>query len=468
MLDINAETRYVPEKVVPATKGYFDEKVAIIGAGPAGISCAYYLAEKGYTNVTVFEKNKEPGGMVVYGIPSFVMEKNIVQAEIDVLRAMGVEIKCGVEVGKDITIAQLREQGYKAFYIAVGCQGGRKTGVAGEDAKGVMTGVELLHITTDDESYKLTGDTVVIGGGNVAIDVSRTAIRCGSPKVSQVSLETRDIMPALPEGIETAESEGINIIGGWGPKEILTEDGKVTGIVFKKCTSVKDGDGRFNPQYDENETMTIECSNVIMSVGQAIEWGSLLEGTKVEFWHGNYPVADKVTYQTAEPDIFVGGDVYTGPKFAIDAIAAGKQGAISIHRYVQPHSSLTIGRDPNYYVELDKDDYSVEKYDNTGRQRPAKKSGVDKLSFRSDAGVFTEEQVKKETARCLGCGATIVDENQCVGCGICTTKCEFDAIHLQRDLPECSTMRRSEDKLKYILPYGAKQAIKIKFKKKKD
>ena len=468
MLDINAETRYVPEKVVPATKGYFDEKVAIIGAGPAGVSCAYYLAEKGYTNVTVFEKNKEPGGMVVYGIPSFVMEKNIVQAEIDVLRAMGVEIKCGVEVGKDITIAQLREQGYKAFYIAVGCQGGRKTGVAGEDAKGVMTGVELLHITTDDESYKLTGDTVVIGGGNVAIDVSRTAIRCGSPKVSQESLETRDIMPALPEEIETAESEGINIIGGWGPKEILTEDGKVTGIVFKKCTSVKDGDGRFNPQYDENETMTIECSNVIMSVGQAIEWGSLLEGTKVEFWHGNYPVADKVTYQTAEPDIFVGGDVYTGPKFAIDAIAAGKQGAISIHRYVQPHSSLTIGRDPNYYVELDKDDYSVEKYDNTGRQRPAKKSGVDKLSFRSDAGVFTEEQVKKETARCLGCGATIVDENQCVGCGICTTKCEFDAIHLQRDLPECSTMRRSEDKLKYILPYGAKQAIKIKFKKKKD
>ena len=307
MLDINAETRYVPEKVVPATKGYFDEKVAIIGAGPAGISCAYYLAEKGYTNVTVFEKNKEPGGMVVYGIPSFVMEKNIVQAEIDVLRAMGVEIKCGVEVGKDITIAQLREQSYKAFYVAVGCQGGRKTGVAGEDAKGVMTGVELLHITTDDESYKLTGDTVVIGGGNVAIDVSRTAIRCGSPKVSQVSLETRDIMPALPEEIETAESEGINIIGGWGPKEIITEDGKVTGIVFKKCTSVKDADGRFNPQYDENETMTIECSNVIMSVGQAIEWGSLLEGTKVEFWHGNYPVADKVTYQTAEPDICVGG-----------------------------------------------------------------------------------------------------------------------------------------------------------------
>lgn len=467
MLDIDAKTRYVPKKVVPSTKGYFDEKIAIIGAGPAGISCAYYLAEKGYTNVTVFDKNKEPGGMVVYGIPSFVMEKNIVQAEIDVLRMMGVEFKCSVEVGKDITIDELRGEGYMAFYVAIGCQGGKMTGVPGEDATGVMSGVELLRLTTDNENYKLDGDTVVIGGGNVAIDVSRTAIRCSSTKVSQVSLETKDIMPALPEEIETAQAEGIDIIGGWGPKEILTKDGRVTGVVFKKCTSVKDKDGRFNPQYDENETMTIECSNVLMCIGQSIEWGNLLDGTKVEFWHGNYPVADKITYQTAEPDIFVGGDVYTGPKFAIDAIAAGKQGAVSIHRFVQPHSSLTIGRDPNYYVELDKEDLSIENYDNTGRQRPAKKTDVDKLSFRSDAGIFTEEQVKKETARCLGCGATIVDANQCIGCGICTTKCEFDAIHLERDLPECSTMRKSEDKLKYILPYGAKQAIKVKFKKKK-
>ena len=275
-------------------------------------------------------------------------------------------------------------------------------------------------------------------------------------------------MPASPEEIELAESEGIIVKGGWGPKEILSEDGKVTGIVFKKCISVKDETGKFNPKYDENETMTIPCKNVILSVGQSIEWGSLLEGTKVELGRGNGPVADSVTYQTAEPDIFVGGDVYTGPKFAIDAIAAGKQGAISIHRYVQPHSSLTIGRDPNYYKELDKDDILVENYDNTGRQHPGMKPGADKKSFRDYKLTFTEEQVKKETARCLGCGASIVDPNQCIGCGICTTKCEFDAIHLQRDLPDCSNMRKSEDKLKYILPYGAKQAIKIKFTKKKD
>ena len=465
--DLDSATRYIPPKVVPATKGYFEEKVAIIGGGPAGISCAFYLAEKGY-KPTIFEKNDKPGGMVVYGIPSFVLEKEIVTAEIDILREMGVEIRCNVEVGKDVTIKQLREQGYKAFYIGIGCQGGRKTGVPGEDSKGVMTGVEFLHITTDDENYKLDGDTVVIGGGNVAIDVSRTAERCGDGKVTQVSLETRDIMPASPEEIELAESEGIIVKGGWGPKEILSEDGKVTGIVFKKCIAVKDETGKFNPEYDENETMTIPCKNVILSVGQSIEWGSLLEGTKVELGRGNGPVADPVTYQTAEPDIFVGGDVYTGPKFAIDAIAAGKQGAISIHRYVQPHSSLTIGRDPNYYKELDKDDILVENYDNTGRQHPGMKPGADKKSFRDYKLTFTEEQVKKETARCLGCGASIVDPNQCIGCGICTTKCEFDAIHLRRDLPDCSNMRKSEDKLKYILPYGAKQAVKIKFTKKKD
>lgn len=465
MKDMDAETRYIPKKVVPSLNGKFDEKIAIIGGGPAGISCAFYLAEKGY-KPTIFEKNKKLGGMVVYGIPSFVLEKDIVEAEIDILHEMGVEMKTGVEVGKDIKISELREQGYKAFYIGIGCQAGRGIGVPGEDSEGVMTGVDFLHITTDDENYKLTGDTVVIGGGNVAIDVSRSAIRCGSPKVHQISLETRDIMPASPEEIEIAESEGILLQGGWGPKEILNENGKVTGIVFKKCTSVKDAEGRFKPQYDEKDTMTIPCSNVLLSAGQTIEWGNLLDGEDVELWHGNYPVADKVTYQTRVKDIFVGGDVYSGPKFAIDAIAAGKEGAISIHRFVQPHSSLTIGRDPHYYVEFDKEDILVESYDNSKRQRPARKEGIGTDSFRSAASVLTEEQIKTETNRCLGCGATIVDENQCIGCGICTTKCEFDAIHLHRDLPECSVMRKSEDKLKYVLSYGAKQAIKIKFSKK--
>ena len=465
MQDLKSETRFIPKKVVPSLDGKFDQKIAIVGGGPAGISCAFYLAEKGY-KPTIFEKNEKLGGMVVYGIPSFVLEKDIVAAEIDILREMGVEFKTGVEVGKDITLKQLREDGYEAFYIAIGCQGGRKVNVPGEDAEGVMTGVDFLHATTDNENYKLTGDTVVIGGGNVAIDVSRSAVRCDSPKVYQVSLETRDIMPALPEEIELAESEGIEFHGGWGPKEILTENGKVTGIVFKKCTQVKNAEGRFDPQYDENDTMTIPCSNVLLSVGQGTVWGDLLKDEAVEF-RGPAPVADPVTYQTTVDDIFVGGDMFTGPRFAIDAIAAGKEAAISIHRFVQPGSSLTIGRNPNYYKELDKTDILVENYDNTGRQTPGHNESIDKKSFRDSKLVFTEEQVKAETARCLGCGASIVDPNKCVGCGLCTTRCEFDAIHLHRDLPAASTMRKAEDKLKYILPNGAKQAIKLKFSRKK-
>lgn len=464
--DLDAATRYIPKKVVPATKGFFPEKVAIIGAGPAGLSCAFYLAERGYAP-TIFEKNERTGGMLTYGIPSFKLEKDVIDAEVEVIKAMGVEIKTGVEVGKDITIAQLREQGYKAFYIAIGCQGGRKAGVPGEDAQGVATAVDFLREVNAKEAYPLEGDVVVIGGGNVAIDVARNSTRCGDGKVNMYCLESRDIMPASLDEIEEAEEEGITINCGWGPKEILTENGKVTGIVLKKCLSVKDADGRFNPTYDENDTITVPCKHVFLSVGQSIVWGDLLEGTKVELGRGNGAVADPLTYQTAEPDIFVGGDVYTGPRFAIDAIAAGKEGAVSIHRFVQEHSSMTIGRNRRQFIELDKDDISVENYDNGKRNVPGTNSAIDKkTSFRDASVCFTEEQVKAETARCLGCGASVVDPNKCIGCGVCTTKCEFDAIKLHREIPEASTMRKAEDKLKYILPYAAKQKVKLVFSKK--
>ena len=465
--DLKAETRFIPKKVVPSLNGFFPEKVAIIGAGPAGLSCAFYLAEKGYSPV-IFEKNERPGGMLRYGIPSFKLEKDVIDAEIDVIRAMGVEIKCGVEVGKDITIQQLRDEGYKAFYIAIGCQGGRLAGVDGETAEGVMTAVDFLRTVGADESYKVAGRAVVVGGGNVAIDVARSAHRCGAESVNMYCLEPRDRMPASEEEIGEATEEGVAIHCGWGPKEILTENGKVKGIVFKRCVSVWDAEGRFSPTYDENDTMTVECEHVFLSIGQSIQWGDLLAGTKVALGRGNGAVADSLTYQTDEPDIFVGGDVYTGPKFAIDAIAAGREGAISIHRFVQPHSSLTIGRNRRQFIELDKENILVEQYDNASRQRPATDKNVDaKPSFRDARLPFTEEQVKTETARCLSCGASVVDPNKCIGCGVCTTKCEFNAIKLHRERPECSTMIPSEQKLKYVLGNGAKQALKIKFGGKK-
>ena len=463
--DLEAATRYIPEKVVPKLLGDFQEKIAIIGAGPAGLSCAYFLALKGYAP-TVFEKNQKPGGMLTYGIPSYKLEKDVVEAEIQILRELGVEIRCGVEVGKDVTLDQLRQQGYQAFYIAIGCQGGRKANIPGEDSPGVMSAVDFLHSVAGGEADPIQGRCIVVGGGNVAVDVARSALRCGAQQVQMVCLESRDAMPATPEEIREAEAEAVAIQCGWGPKEICLEAGRVTGVVFKRCLSVFDPEGRFAPVYDESDTMTLPCERVFMAIGQSIQWGGLLDGEAVELGRGRSPVADPVTYQTGAADIFVGGDVYTGPKFAIDAIAAGKEGAVSIHRFVQPNTSLTIGRDPRRFIQLDKQDLDIGDYDTAGRQEPAQPQDGERLSFRDTHGTLTEEQVRRETARCLGCGATIVDANKCIGCGLCTTKCEFDAIHLRRERPECSTMVPTEDKFKVILPYMLKRKMKIVFGKK--
>lgn len=465
--DLDADKRYIPKKVIPSNRGEFKNKIAIIGGGPAGLSCAYYLAVTGY-RPTVFEKNEKPGGMLTYGIPSYKLEKDVVEAEIDIIRQLGVEIKCGVEVGKDITLNELREQGYEAFYIAIGCQGSRKAGIAGEDAEGVMSAVDVLHAIAENQSLDLNGrKTVVIGGGNVAVDVARSVKRCGADVLGMYCLESREEMPASTEEIFETEDEGITIQNGWGPKEILTENGKVKGIVLKKCLSVTDESGRFNPQYDENDTVTIDCDNVYLSIGQSIDWGDMLKDEGVELAQGGRPNADSLTYQTAQKDIFVGGDVYTGPKFAIDAIAAGKEGAESIHRFVHYNASLTIGRNRRDFIELDKNNIKIEAYDNSSRQIPEMDKSINhRTSFRDAHKPFSEEQVKIETARCLGCGASVVDENKCIGCGVCTTKCEFDAIKLHREHPECSTMVNSDDKMKAILPYMIKRKIAIKKAKK--
>ena len=465
--DLNAETRFIPKKTIPSLKGGFEEKIAIIGAGPAGLSCAYFLALTGY-KPTIFEKNAEPGGMLRYGIPSYKLEKNLLAAEIDVIRQLGVEIRCGVEIGKDVTIEDLREQGYKGFYAAIGCQRGRKPGISGENAEGAYTAVDFLRKAGAKESLALEGDVVVVGGGNVAIDAARISSRCTDAKISMFCLETREKMPASDEEIEEALEEGIELNCGWGPKEVLEEDGHVSGVVFKKCTCVFDAQGRFSPEYDENDTVTVPCRHVIFSVGQAIDWGHMLDNLHVELRPNGGALANKLTYQTSEPDIFVGGDVYTGPKFAIDAIAAGREGAVSLHRYVHEHCTLTIGRNRRDFIELDKENIKVETYDSSSRQIPPKADVKEQAkTFRDLSQSLTEEQVKKETSRCLSCGASVVDPNKCIGCGVCTTKCMFDAIHLHREIPGASIMRASEDKLKYILPNMVKQSIKVKFKKKK-
>lgn len=425
--DLNTDRRYVPKR-----RHKYSKKIGVIGAGPSGLSCAYYLAIDGY-KVTVFEKQNELGGMLTLGIPSFRLEKDVINAEIDILKELDVEFKTGIEVGKDVTINDLRSQGYEAFYLAIGAQAGRKLGIEGEDAQGVISGIDFLRNVNLGDNSKLKGNVVVIGGGNVAIDVARTAVRVDASKIDMFCLESREEMPALEEEIDEALSEGITINNSWGPKSIITENGRVVGVEFKKCISVFNKNGKFNPQYDENHTIIVDADYVLLSIGQAIDWGNLISDSKIELNHNKTIKADPVTLQTGEPDIFAGGDVFTGPRFAIDAIALGKEGAISIHRYVHTGQSLIIGRDRKEYHSLDKTETIFDGYDTLPRQKARHVDGEkSQKTFRDLRGTFTEEQIKKETERCLGCGATVVDEFLCVGCGQCTTKCKFDAISLVR------------------------------------
>ena len=462
--ELKAECRYVPaRRTYRASTEDYAEHIAVIGAGPAGMSCAYYLANMGYP-VTVFEKNPVPGGMLTLGIPNFRLEKDVVNAEIEVLREMGVEFKCGVEVGKDVTLDELRAQGYKGFFLGIGAQKSSALRIPGEELEGVFGGVEFMREVNLGNKPAIGDKVAVIGGGNVAMDVCRTAVRLGAKETYVVYRRSEDEMPADKMEVAEAKEEGVKFLFLNAPAEIIGEDGKVKALKVEVMElGEPDEKGRRKP-VGTGKFETIEVSAVIGAIGQKVDLGGIApEG--MTFNKNGTIIADAVTLQTAQPDVFVGGDVYTGPKFAIDAIAAGREAAISLHRYVHPGQSLTLARNRRDFIELDKSNLAiaVESFDNSSRQVPGHDAKKAK-SFSNDRMAFTEEQVKKEASRCLGCGATVVDENKCIGCGLCTTKCEFDAIHLRRELPEASTMIKAEDKMKAILPYAAKRAAKIAIK----
>lgn len=424
--ELKETTRFVPEKLFD----YSDKKIAIIGSGPAGLSCAFYLAQKGYS-ITVFEKEEKLGGMLSLGIPSYRLEKDVLEAEIGVLRKLGVAFKTGVEVGKDITIDELRKEGYHGFYLAIGAQGGRRLNIEGEDNENVIAGVDFLRDVNLGKAVKTEGNVVVIGGGNVAIDVARTATRTGATSVGLFCLEGEHEMPAQEDEVAEAKDEKVSVNNGWGPKRIILENGKVTGVEFKRCLSVFNEEKRFAPSFDENKTKIVTADKVLLSIGQSFIWGDLLKGSKVEINPNGTVVADPFTYQTGERDIFAGGDVVTGPKFAIDAIAAGKEGADSLHRAVQEGQTLHLGRNRRIFDVLDKDNVEFGGYDKAKRVSVSRDSK--KENTYSDPRItLTEEQIKAETGRCLECGAAHVDPNQCLGCGECTVRCKFDAITLKR------------------------------------
>jgi len=464
--DLKSEERYIPEKLYrrPVDIPY-EQKVAIIGAGPAGLSCAYYLARMGYTNVTVFDRNPAPGGMLVMGIPSYRLDRSALKGEIEVLEKMGVHFQMNTEIGKDITIQQLRDEGYKGFYVAIGAKKSSKLRIPGEDLTGVYGGVDFLREVNLGNKPEIGKKCAVIGGGNVAMDVCRTAVRLGA-ETYVIYRRSEDEMPADKEEVAEAREEGVKFCFLNAPVEILGNDGKVCGLKVEIMElGEPDEKGRRSP-VGTGKFETIEVDSVLAAVGQSIDWGSLDIGELKTGKKGN-AIADPVTYQTEQKDIFVGGDVYTGPKFAIDAIAAGREGAESLHRFVNEGQSLTISRNLREFYELDKENLLIDMdcFDRPARQAICHDASKAK-TFEHDRLTFTEEQVKAEASRCLGCGVSVVDRNRCIGCGLCTTRCMFDAIHLQRDVPEASTMVRCEDKVGPMLKYVAKRAIKINRKEK--
>ena len=459
--DLKSEERYIPERLYrrPIDKPY-EQKVAIIGAGPAGLSCAYYLARMGYENVTVFDRNPQPGGMLVMGIPSYRLDRAALKGEIEVLEKMGVHFQMNTEVGKDVTIEELRAQGYKGFYVAIGAQKSSKLNIPGEELQGVFGGVDFLREVNLGNKPEIGKKCAVIGGGNVAMDVCRTALRLGA-ETYVVYRRGEEEMPADKEEVAEAKEEGVKFCFLNAPVEVLGTDGKVCGLKVELMElGEPDEKGRRTP-VGTGKFETIEVDSVIAAVGQAIDWGTLDVGALVTGKKGN-AVANSVTYQTAQNDIFVGGDVYTGPKFAIDAIAAGREGAESLHRFVNDGQSLTVGRNLREFYELNKDElvFGIDSFDRPARQ-PILHDAKKARSFEHDRLTFTEEQVKAEASRCLGCGVSVVDPNRCIGCGLCTTRCMFDAIHLERDVPEASTMIRCEDKVAPLLKNVAKKSIKI-------
>lgn len=428
--DMHEATRFVPKMVNQIGRPY-TEKIAVIGAGPAGMSCAYYLAQKGYP-VTVFDRNPVPGGMLTLGIPSFRLEKDVLNAEIDILKEMGVEFRCGVEVGKDVTIQQLRGEGYKGFYLAIGAQKSAKLRIPGEELEGVLGGIDFLREVNLGNKPDIGRRCAVIGGGNVAMDVCRSAVRLGAEETYVFYRRSEAEMPADPEEVREAMEEGVKFRFLSAPVEIIGTDGRVSAIKIEKMElGEPDERGRRKP-VGTGKFEIVEIDSVIGAVGQTVDWGTLDVGA-LKTTKKNTAEADSLTYQTAQPDIFVGGDCYTGPKFAIDAIAAGKEAAISLHRYVHPGQTLTAGRDRREYRALDKEHamIGVGGFDREHRQTPGYNAAKAK-TFADARVTFTEEQVRKECARCLGCGATKVDSYLCIGCGLCTTKCKFDAIHLKK------------------------------------
>ena len=408
--DVKDERPYMPE--IPESR---NEKIAIVGSGPAGLTAAYYMAQKGYT-VTVFEKLPVKGGMMAVGIPEYRLPKAELAREIDVIEAMGVDIKTSMEFGRDVTLESLKNDGYLSVFMATGLHGSRELGVKGEDLSGVLKGTTFLRNTAMGKGHNFRGNVVVIGGGNVAVDVALTAKRLGADDVTMVCLEKRDEMPAWDYEIEDALEEGVHIVNSKGPLRFVGNQGAVSEVEFMECTSVFDENGRFNPQYDDCALTMIDADAVIVAIGQTGET-DFAGAEGIELTPPGGLKADPVTLQTPIDWVFAGGDAFYGPKSVVDAVACGKEAARSMHRFING-MDLAEGRRENWDFEKP-EVTNVPKID---RVRPVKlvpdrrKGNFDEVTL-----ALTRDLIDKEASRCLSCGI-------CSECYQCVDACLAGAI----------------------------------------
>ena len=397
-------------------------KVAVVGAGPSGLACAADLAKHGFP-VTIFEASSKPGGQLQWAIPKYRLPKDVLAEDIREIIDLGIELKLNSPIDSRFPLSSLKSGGFKAVYLAIGTQKSRGLDIPGVNTPGVMAGLDFLRDVNHEKEVKLGRRVVVVGGGNVAMDVARSARRLGAAEVKAVCLEARHEMPAHTWEIEEAEEEGVEIVNSWGPKEVLAGGGRVSAIEFMKCSSVYDQDKKFNPVYEPDVTTRFECDNVIIAIGQGTDLSLLSKDTKIKTTRGGLIIADPITLATDEAGVFAGGDGVSGPKSAVEAIAHGHEAAISIERYL---SGLDLKRDR---VKAKEEPAPVPE----GRHPKLKRVSVRTIplerrlsSFDEMNLTYSEEEARAEADRCLNCGL-------CSECLQCVAVCQAKAVdHTQK------------------------------------
>jgi NADPH-dependent glutamate synthase beta subunit-like oxidoreductase len=441
----------------PASPGTY-EKVAVIGAGVSGMTVAHDLARTGY-RVTVFEAWSEAGGMLTAGVPVFRLDRDLVKKEIEAILSLGVEIKYNMRLGRDMTLQSLRRDGFKAVFLGIGLPKGRKLPLPGADAPNVYDGLEFLRSFNEGKPMPLGNKIVVIGGGNVAYDVARSAVRpidalatredvdaemergehtaydvarsilrmSDDKRVHVVCLEKRHEMPADKREIDEGEEEGIYLHDGWGPKEILTVNGKAYALLTVKCNSVFDAAGKFSPALDETQLQEIEADTIMFAIGQTSDLSFLAPGDGVESVRGLIKVNPE-TYQTTAPDVFACGDIAHGPRLFIHAVASAQVAARSMHDYLRNFRTDVQMRKqwhPAAYT-------MVEGWNHIPRHEPpVLETRTRATSIEQVELIFGEEQAREQAARCLRCNVnTVFDTSDCIACNGCVDVCPQGIIRL--------------------------------------